>query len=188
VPRRYTLRSILVAVPIIALLASWQTNQLRVSRQLRAANVLLDYEYQFDDWYDEDRYTRNHDNRLPLLVRLLGPDVASNIVKLRSTQSNDPSHIAVLAAELPKLRTIAIQDCSLTDADLTWFAELTNLRGLHLSGTRITNDAVATLRQLRHLRVLNITNTALSNDAIELLRESLTETRIHTGPRQTGSM
>lgn len=187
-PRRFTIRSIFVAIAVIAWLVSWQTKQLRVAGQLRAAEVSLEYQFQFDDWHDEERYSRHGRAAVPLQVKLLGPDLGSNVVKLRSTRSGDPSHVAMLASQLPSLRTIAIQDCSLKDGDLHCFVDLQNLRGLHLRGTQITDGAVATLQELRHLRVLNVTNTVLSDSAIESLKDALPETRVHTGPSLNGFM
>ena len=175
-----------MAVAVVAIAAAYITRQRRVANLLRAEGAVIDYRYQYDNW-DTERYSRNSDAELHSMLRFVGPDIGSTIVRVSSRGSRDPSRVANLCSKLPKLRLLAIQDCPLSDGDIECFTGLRELRGLYLRGTSITDDAVPTLRTLKHLNVLNVTETSLSDVAIEELRKSLPNTRVRSGP-ESGSM
>jgi hypothetical protein len=179
--RQISLRWLLIIVAVLALVIDRQTKQLRSVRQLRALGASVEYRYQYDNFDDIERYSLNVHAPEPVLVAWLGANMTSTVVSLTSSEAKDPSRVAELAARLPRLRTLAIQDCALADDDLRHLTALTELRGLYLRGTSITDSSLSTLRDMRHLRVLNIRGTSLSKDAIQSLKDGLPDTRIHSG-------
>jgi hypothetical protein len=188
--RKFSLRFTLVAVAVLAAVFAYASKQRRIASLLRAsdANVKLHYRFQYENYDDVKRYSLDHDAELAPALRFFGPDVASTIVSVSSTGSNDPFEIARLSSQLPHIRQLAIQDTPLKDRDLSPLVSLTKLRGLYLRGTAITDDSVAILLQIRSLRVLNVTNTSLSDSAINQLRQALPGARIHAGTHFGGRM
>ena len=161
--------------------------QQRIGAALVSSGASIAYQYQFDNFDDEDGYSRNNDATPPWLARWIGIDYCSPIVKVSSLHADNPSGIAELSARLPKLRTLAIQECGLTDNDLKAFVGLQHLRGLHLRGTHITDGAVQFLDDLKSLKVLNLDDTSLSPAAIDSLRAALPNTRVHHSKSHGGS-
>ena len=167
----------------IAICLHFATKQWRIAAELRAADAVIYYRYQYDNWDDPERYSRNSDAVLHSLLRFAGPDFGSTIVDVSLVGPKDPSRAAELCSKLPNLRLLGIRDCPLSDDDLERFTNLNDLRGLYLRGTSITNESVATLRKFKHLRVLNVTETSLSAVAIDELKSALPNTKIHSGDR-----
>lgn len=178
---KFSMRLVLIAVGVLGVTFAIVTKQQRIASQLRKLNVRIEYRYQYDNWEDLNHYSLNGDAELSRVGNLLGPDLASTIVNISSTDSQNPSEIAKLASQLPHLRLLAIQDTALNDEALEYLVDLSELQGLYLRGTAITDASVETLSQMSHLEVLNIQNTNLSDWAIQSLRDALPETRIHTG-------
>ncbi|TWU59510.1 Leucine Rich repeats (2 copies) [Crateriforma conspicua] len=184
---QFSIRALVVAIGFIAICLHFATRQQRIAAELRNADARIYYRYQYENWDDPERYSRNNRLELPSLIRFAGPDMVSTIVDVSLSGPEDPSRAAELCSKLPNLRLLAIQDCPLADSDLNQLAGLNDLRGLYLRGTSITDASVATLKELRHLRVLNVTETSLSEEALAELRQSLPNTKIHSGAR-IGSM
>jgi hypothetical protein len=185
---RFSIRALVIAIAVIAICFHFATRQRRIAAELRAADAWIYYRYQYENWDDPERYTRNNEAELHGIIRFAGPDFGSTIVDVSLSGPDDPTRAAELCSRLPNLRLLAIQDCPLTDGDLKRLTGLNNLRGLYLRGTAITDASVTALKQLRHLRVLNVTETSLSEDALSELRQSLPNTRIHTGAHSGGRM
>lgn len=173
---------------LIATGLHFATRQLRIAAELRAADARIYYRYQFENWDDPERYSRNSEAELRSFMRVAGPDIGSTIVDVSLSGPEDPARVAELCSKLPNLRRLAIQDCPLTDGDLHRLTGFKDLRGLYLRGTSITDASVASLKQLRRLRVLNVTETALSDEAVAELKMSLPNTRIHSGEHIGGRM
>ena len=178
---KFSMRLVFLAVGVVAVTLGIATKQRQIASQLRKLNVHIKYRYQYDNWEDLNHYSLNRDAELSRVGKLLGPDLASTIVNIRSADSQNPSEIAKLASQLPHLRLLAIQDTALNDEALKYLVDLSELQGLYLRGTAITDASVETLSQMSHLEVLNIQNTNLTDQAIQSLRDALPDTRVTTG-------
>lgn len=185
---KFSLRFALIAIGIIGVAAALLTKQQRIAGQLRQHNVRIEYQYQYENWSDLNRYSFNGDAELSSIGTFVGPDLASTVVSVSSRNADNPAEIARLASKLPSLRRIAIQDTELRDDELERLSNLQELRVLHLRGTMLTDSSIRTLSLMNQLRVLNLRNTSLSQEAIEDLREALPNTRIHTGATSGGFM
>jgi hypothetical protein len=185
---QFSIRTLVIAMALVAICFHAATKQWRIASELRASDAQIYYRYQYDNWDDPERYSRNHELELHPFLRFAGPDFGSTIVSVFLVGPEDPSRAAKLCAKLPDLRLLGIQDCSLSDNDLDGFTDLHDLRGLYLCGTSITDDSVASLGKLKHLRVLNVTETSLSHVAIRELENALPNTKIHSGARIGGRM
>lgn len=185
---RFSIRALVIAIALIAICLHFATRQRRIAAELRAADARIYYRYQYENWDDPERYSRNNEAELDSFIHVIGADIGSTIVDVSLSGPQDPPRVAELCSKLPNLRLLAIQDCPLSDDDLTRLTGLNDLRGLYLRGTSITDASVTTLKQLRHLRVLNVTETSLSEEAVAELRKSLPNTRVHSGARNGGMM
>ena len=187
---RLSLRTWMVLFTILTVILGYWTiqasSQRRIANALVANGARIMYQYQFDNFDDEARYSSNYDATPPWLAKWIGIDYCSPIVKVSSIHADKPSEIAELCGKLPNLRTLAIQDTSLEDADLEAIVGHQRLRGLHLRGTQISDEAVPYLATFTRLHVLNIQGTSLSPTAVESLRAALPTTRIHVGAQSGG--
>ena len=175
---RFRVRHLLLLVLIASVAFFLLTKQVRIAKQLRASDAVLKFQFEFEQWEDERRYRLISTPQRPLLVRLLGADMASTIVQVSVKRANDPSEIAELCSQLPHLRTLSIKECPLSDDDIAQLATLRKLRGLHLNDTAITDRSADTLSRMKNLSVLHLGGTALSNETIDKLKKSLPKTRI----------
>jgi len=155
------------------------SKQRRIAASLVSNGAHITYRYQYDNYDNEYKYSLNPDATIPWLAEYIGIDYCSPIVDVSSHHADNPSRVAELAAQLPKLRLLSIQDTGLEDKDLRAFAGHQYLRGLYLRGTRITDGAVSYLATLKSLHVLNLHNTNLSPAAIDSLKAALPNTKIY---------
>ena len=180
------MRWLLVAIALFAILVTVATSQLRIARQLRAEEVRIRYQCNYDNWDDLERYTLNAKAKPPMLVRFFGPDIGSTIVDISATACRNPARVAELSSQLSELRLLSIQECDLADSDLVPLLKLKKLRGLYLRDTKITDASIGVLKQMEQLKVLNLHNTELSSHAVANLQAALPNTKIHHGPGGRG--
>jgi len=165
--------------------ANQASKQRRIAAALVSSGAHITYQYQYDNYDNEHKYSLNPDATVPWLAEHIGIDYCSPIVDVSSLHADNPSRVAELAAQLPKLRLLSIQETGLRDEDLRAFVGHRYLRGLYLRGTRITDGAVSHLATLKSLHVLNLHNTNLSPTAIDSLKAALPNTKIyHCEPRR----
>jgi hypothetical protein len=173
----------MVSFTMLALALGYWANEglkrRRIAAALVSSGAQITYKYQYDDYEDEYKFSLNPDATPPWLARYIGIDYCSPIVNVSSLGADNPSEIAELAAGLPKLRLLSIQETSLRDEDLKAFIRHQHLLGLYLRGTQITDGAVPHLATLKSLHVLNLYYTSLSPAAIDSLRAALPNTKVY---------
>jgi len=174
-----------VLIVTLGYFANRSSKQRRIAAALASSGAYITYRYQYDNYDNEYKYSLNPDATIPWLAEYIGIDYCSPIVDVSSLHADNPSRVAELAAQLPKLRLLSIQETRLRDEDLRAFVGHRHLRGLYLRGTRITDGAVSHLATLKSLHVLNLHNTNLSPAAIDSLKAALPNTKIyHCKPRK----
>jgi len=66
---------------------------------------------------------------------------------------------------------LALENTSITDADLASIPLPENIRGISLRGTAITDDGLRELLRARNLEFLDLRNTQITDDGIDTLRK-----------------
>ncbi len=97
--------------------------------------------------------------RLPALERVLFircPTVTDDMVPV--------------IAGLPKLRTLSLEGCPITDHGLPPLLQSQTIEAIILDDTGITDDGIATLAELPKLERLHIGNTAVTDRGVEALQ------------------
>jgi Leucine Rich repeat len=178
---QFSLRSLLIATVIIAVLCGWLGSQFEQRRKQQEAvrevvkaggDVLYDYERVEGDRHWEPRAEPPG----PAWLRnLLGEDFFGDIeyVAFYDDATSTDAKLATIE-KLISLRGVNLEESNVTDGGLEHLAGLERLEYLWLSRTRITNDGLVNLRRLSKLKLLNVSHTEITDDGLANLKR-LTE-------------
>ncbi len=112
-----------------------------------------------------------HFSRLPSSLPAFGLQLSANntpadlLNSMPSTESilslwmkdfEDGTACVNAAARQQNLRSLSLEECNVTDADLTQLSKLEHLEELNLIGTKTVGEGLAALRSLKRLRSLEI--------------------------------
>ena len=87
---QFSIRTLVIAVALATIGLHTATKQWRVAAELRASDAQIYYRYQYDNWDDPDRYSRNNELELHSFLRFAGPDLGSTIVSVFLVGPEDP--------------------------------------------------------------------------------------------------
>ncbi len=79
-----------------------------------------------------------------------------SILSLWMKDFEDGTACVNAAARQQNLRSLSLEECNVTDADLTQLSKLEHLEELNLIGTKTVGEGLAALRSLKRLRSLEI--------------------------------
>lgn len=200
-PIRFTLRTTLGFVLLVAILCSWVGVKANAARRQQAAVSAIregggsvQYRHQHDN---SGRTVPNAESPGPRWVRMLmGDDFLSTVdAAYFGPAAGDPvaSHLEALPElehlylnhsritdqglahlrGLQKLKTIWLQGTAITDAAALHLQQLPRLAELDLSGTRITDRGLKHLESITTLEWIHLTGTDVTHDGVERLRRAL---------------
>jgi hypothetical protein len=183
---RLALRTVMIALAVVAVPLAWQVNRYRARVAAVAAirqtggRVLFDYQ-----WADG---VEKYDAESPAprwLRRLLGDEAFHDVVSVQLAGSPRASEVAPHIAKFPKLRDLNLNNHLIRDADLACLDGLHSLERLSLWDAAITDAGLVHLRGLDRLTSLSLQGTAIGDAGmVELARHrgiinlGLTGTRV----------
>ena len=168
---RFSLRSMLLLVLVIAIPLGWKVNRSRNQRivvaELRKLNARIIYDYQIVNGI----YVPNLPQPGPKwLTDLLGKEYFIEVyhVAVDGPQVNDKT--IVLISKLPGVVSVALvgrtSGAGITDDGMAHLAEMANLENLALRSNRITGTGLMHLRWLRRLKTL-VSSGRITDEALE---------------------
>lgn len=131
--------------------------------QMGGSVCQVDFSFDIDNPTEKGAMAQAIEDSGPIDLVILGGPLDSNSALPDMSHVGD-DHLAELA-ELPamkRVKTLMLNETSVTDAGLAHLSGLTNLRGLDLRGTRVTEEGVAQLQ--RALPNCKIERTSGSNE------------------------
>jgi Leucine Rich repeat len=171
---RIKMRTAMAFVAVVALALGCFMQQCRVAEDQRRTvaairlgrgKVWYDYE-----WPSGKRNVRGGPNWAPWLVRWLGRDFFSHVVRVdfEFDEKNTDSDL-VHVASLSQLEELNLARSSITNQGLIHLAKLSGLRLVDLENTSVDDHGLVFLRRLTGLQSLNLNNTGVSDGGLASL-------------------
>lgn len=152
---RFSLRSLLLLVVVIAVPLGWKVNRARnqrvVVQELKKLNARIKYDYELSDAQPGPQW----------LIDRFGKEYFVEVQQLTvgGPQVNDET--ISLIARLPEVEWVGLRPASeITDEGLAHFAGMQNLEGVDLFSDRITGAGLVHLTGLRRLKSLAVSGWA----------------------------
>lgn len=156
---RYSLRTLLIVVSLLAVLFAWIGVQIRQSREQR---------------------------RLAAMCIQLGASITytegagGKVAAIHFPNYNDLNDEQLKQlARLSRLRTLWLNLSKVTGSGLAVLVDFPALRELHLNGNQLTDDGIRHLKQLSSLDELRIWGVASDDPRVEELRLALPNVIVH---------
>lgn len=183
---RVSMRSMLIGVAILSALLAANANSARRQHEVvslvqqRFGDCYYDYSVAADGWF-------NPDGRRSWLSKTLGKDLVHSVrgVALGSHRLDDESSVTFhrpckvdeelceRLSELPKLRTLMLDNTQVADDEIRALRHLRSLEILTLEHTGISSAAVEWLITHRNLHTLDVRRTALTEEDVQRIRTAL---------------
>jgi hypothetical protein len=157
---QFGLRTLLLAVVVVAIPSGWMSRELERARNQRA----LVERFRIYNYLDGGpRLVPNW------LRKSLGEDFFAELEGVGFDAPESGAGLAPLRG-FTTLRSLYLRGTQVTDDGLANLREFTNLRSLDLSGTKITDSGLTQLRGLTNLQSLDLTGTKITDDGLANLR------------------
>lgn len=184
---RFSLRSLLVLILLIAGWLGWVVHRARAQRDAVAAILKLQGTVKYN-WERKDG--RNLPNGKPWwpgwLVNLFGIDYFSHVTQVRLVAVHELSDAELIQiSNLSGLEELDLHRSPVTDARLGYLEELTDLQSLTLFHTPISDTGLAHLKRMHRLRMLSIENTSVTDSGAQELQRVLPKTVIKRRSRES---
>ena len=172
---RFSLRSLLVLILLIAGWLGWVVHRARVQRDAVAAILKLQGTVKYD-WERKDG--RNLPNGKPWwpgwLVNLFGIDYFAHVTQVRVVAVHELSDAELMhISNLSGLEELDLHRSPVTDARMGYLEGLTDLQSLTLFHTPISDTGLARLKRMHRLRTLSIENTNVTDSGAQELQRAL---------------
>jgi Leucine Rich Repeat (LRR) protein len=178
-PRRWwlriSLRSLLIAVTLLAIALGYLTHRAREQERAVRAIQNLGGTVHFDYQFGPQGYLAEARPRGPAwIIRRIGPHFTATVIEVRlwregggAAQDED---LEILRA-LPYLRTLSLGSSpAISDSGLKHIAGLKHLIDLDLADTSITDEGLAHLRGLENLRGLHFVRCRIDGSGLRHVR------------------
>lgn len=198
--RRFTLRTLLVAVTILCVWMGWKVQRAKKQREAIATirnAVSPAYVPMLNIYYDwQERPGRviipstktdaevvvTSSHLLPDWFRnALGEEYFQEVVAVEIPEADDPTEIVRALAKLPELKYVRIFFPGIDDNDVGMLAGIRKLDSLYLFDPQITDKGIEQLHRCSSLRFLEINRADVSEDALEKLKQALPSCEISVG-------
>ena len=170
---RFSVRTLLLAVTILALWLGIQASQAKRERRAVARIVELGGLVRYDWEHDEaGKYQSDAAPPGPDWLRnVIGSEFFQDVVyaQLSFTDANDVDMARV--ADLPHLETLWLNSTAIGDEGIAQLRQLQGLKRLYLQNTRIGDPALLHLGQLRRLEGLNLGGTNITDGGLHHLQD-----------------
>jgi hypothetical protein len=172
---RFSLRSLLVLILLIAGWLGWIVHRARAQRDAVAAILKLQGTVKYD-WERKDG--RNLPNGKPWwpgwLVSLFGIDYFARVTQVRLVAVHELSDSELVhISNLSGLEELDLHRSPVTDARLSYLAGLTDLQSLTLFHTPVSDTGLVRLTKMHRLRTLSIEDTSVTDSGAAALQKAL---------------
>ena len=160
---RFSLRSMLLLVVVIAIPLAWKVNRARNQRavvaELRKLNAQIDYYHGYEHYYEMEA-TKGVQRFVPppggkWLHDLLGREYFVEVIQVTVDGPQVTDDTLALIAKLPEIKYVNLNSApGITDDGLVHFANIHNLEGVTLISDRISSAGLMHLTGLKRLKKL----------------------------------
>ena len=145
---RFRLRSLLIAVALLALILNWFVQRAKTQQAAVARIVELGGAVRYDSEIGDDGHLQPRRHvRLAWLYRLLGEDYFDTVVYIQFIGGDLSDDDLAVFADLPNLKSVYLEHCGISDAGLVHFRNLRELKELLFRRTHVTSAGVSALRE-----------------------------------------
>jgi hypothetical protein len=180
VPLRFTLRTLLIAVAVIAVVVAVAELVTRDYRERRRIESDLHSMGAYYVGFDE----HGHLAWVSFVVPVASPRIAEyrsiEHVDLAGAHVTDES-IRHLAG-LDHIGTIHLTHCDVNDNQLQLLAAISSLTILRLNGARVTDDAIPAIASIHGLKAVDLSGTLVSKDGVTDLQRRCPDLVIRYDP------
>jgi hypothetical protein len=163
-PVQFSVRSILMAMVGVAIVAGWLTEGIGpASRQQRAVASL-------DQFGAHVNRSRPGPSPPEWQLRLLGEDYFATVTHVDFRSRPVPDGAIALLVDCPGIESVDLTRASISNEGLRHFASIRSLQVLNLSDTGVDDEGMRHLAHLTSLRILDLSNTAISDAGLAHLR------------------
>jgi hypothetical protein len=167
---RFSLRSLLLLVALIAVPLAWKVNQVRNQRIVVAEVQRLHGRVYYDHQVTRSRFgfgpSLGQSPGPAWLTRFLGDDFFADVVGVAVFYGATDQTIAQIAT-LPHIERLVVHSDQVTDAGLEHLAAQSKLTSLHLTSSKVTRRGLAHLAGLKALTELSIGLRNLGDSQLE---------------------
>ncbi len=172
---QFKLRTLLIAVPLLALPLSWFATRMEKARSQREAVEAIaklggGVRY---DYHDGPCDPAEHPPIPSLLLTLLGDDFFSDVVGVGFFQDDVVDNDLTVLNTLRNLDFVELVEVPITDRGLHHLDGLHRLTYLNLKGSPITDVGLPQLTRLTTLARLDLTRTKITEGGVRKLVEAL---------------
>jgi hypothetical protein len=154
---RFSLRSLLLLVVVIAIPLAWKVNRVRNQRSVVAEVKRLNGEVNYDWQWASPRQTEPRGPRW--LKNILGDDYFTDVVSVDIHAPGVTDDTIASTVRLPHLKALQIVSDDVSDAGLLHLARAEDLTFLKVTSDKITDAGFAALRRLKGLNKLSLNLT-----------------------------
>ena len=169
---QFSLRTLLIAVTLFAILCSWFAVRLRANQQ-KAALEKLDIRFAFYDYQIDPISPKGpHEPAIPTwLLNWLGKDFFYDIViiRIRRCEVADLENLK----RLPKIRELILCESELSDKGLSLIKYCAQLQTLDISSTKISDEGLASLKNLPKLTEVMLSYDDITDHGLVNLQECM---------------
>jgi hypothetical protein len=172
---RFSLRSLLVLVVVIACWLGWIVHSARVQRDAIAAIKKLGGTALYDWERKDGRSLPSGKPRWPKwLVDRIGIDYFGHVTQVRLVATPELSDVEFdHISRLSGLEELDLHRSPVTDDQLACVERLPELQSLVLFNTEVSDAGMARLKRLVHLGKLSIENTKVTDAGVQSLQRAL---------------
>ena len=168
--KRYTIRSLLIAMTVIAIPLAYISTVVSSLRPLSRdfASIVWDHGAAF-----RSRPIEHHRWLHPFLPIAYTSTIETVVL---FEDKHDGETLVTLVPHMnafDAFRQLSIQNSAITDDDLVALGRLDNLKMLELKGSNFTDASLAHIATLKHLEQLDISKTRITVNGLKQLREAL---------------
>ncbi len=177
---QYRLRTLLIAVLLLALPLSWIAMRMEKARRQREAVETI-AELHGMVWYDYHEILGDFAEHPPipsLLLKLLGDDFFSDVVGVAFFGDSLGDDDLKVLGTLPHIDFVILAGIPITDNGLRHLDGLPNLRCLVLEGSTISDAGLSQLEKLTTLTSLDLTGTKISDEGVRKLVDALPDCEV----------
>jgi hypothetical protein len=158
---RFSLRSLLLLVVVIAVPLAWRFNRVRSQRLVIAEIEKLDAEFMFDYEY---RFPKSQPPGPIWLTRLFGDDFFADVAYVQLLDDRVTDETLRQIARLSNLNSLYMPNSDrVTDQGLAFLGDMTTLETLTVAFPLATDDGLVHLQRLSNLADLNITTSNITD-------------------------
>jgi len=162
---QFSLKSMLAATALVALVLGFVAHELEKERQATAAVAMI------RSAGGRVGFRGGQHGRADWLKPLLGDDRNQRVDEVNGVLSKMTDAELAVLAQFPHVRRVKLWETNITDGGLKHLRTLCHLEVLDLAETSITDAGLANLRPLSRLKRLDLLKTPVSDAGIVHLRE-----------------